>query len=810
MSFSIPFCQEKCPKLSDIFLIKACPNSGLMAFVSQSTIYLGQSSIYGCPIIAKYQQTDEETQKHGPIYWMQWFDRSSIAWGTCSGRIRVGSINHENQSITITSTFNVNMPMNAVFTAFNYIAVCDSNSNIFFFSKDGKHKSTISFKKDTAQFKSVNFISPRYFFGIYGGVPLVAFIDENTIEHHTQFLFNFEQVDNAKLISYCPRTAVLAFAKTDNSVQILIVGISSETFYTITPPGDDEILKLYWSIDGKYLYSIFSNGRVVICIIDLFERVTFLIPDLSDSVNLEFNSQSQQLFVSNLKETKVFYIGRNNHNIMFTPNSLVEHRTNKFVAKIDDSEKSLPSKIFPIQYATSYKNNYAVANAKGFVMINNNKFSDFIPSKIDNMCFMKEFLFVFGLRVEELKQTWYRVQVFSKNFQRLATFEINHHPSHLSSYKHTILASCDTKYTIIKITKEKTPIPFGNRFISIRTTEEKSKIPIIGSAITENEEVLLLYKDLNVVQQPSNDIIARKVRSIWNNDYPQVTVLQKSNSSIIYYKSATILKSNSVFYCDSSKIYSLSSNQALGSITFFNENYISEFLPEFNKNEAAFRNIYLILKDDPNFASIFANSLELIFKHTKENLEPFLELYMKVLQPDEFATVISESIRVIKNKHRQVLLENPKLNWSQIMNRIPNRDAVRILLNVQPNYFSKFAQEAKLQDPTSLVQTIIDYGAVLIGYRFAIIYNLNPFDILSKMDPYKAIRVLKIDRIRYDNAQFNELIEKIRKLFENQQFTLLLYVLDLFSTDQNAILFLEMNYKNLSADFAKLKARLNE
>lgn len=806
MSFTLPYSIETCYHMEGVFQIRPCNKSGLVAFLSQYKLYICDSGKINCPLITKYELTEKQIQAYGPLYWVQWFDTQSLAFGTCYGIIFIAEIISEQNIITISGTYDINAPITSVFAAYNHLAICQNNSKIIFITKSGRVSSEIDFNREGSRFSSVEYIYPKYFSGIYGGVPVVAFIDQNTIENKSQFLFNFENITNAKLCAYCPSKSALAYSLDDNSVKITIVGMTTETTANITPPSDDHVNKLYWSKDGRCLFIFFSTGKVVLFLANVSERIIYMMPELENAVEIGFDSQTQQLFISDLKSVTCIHLAENNHSLLYSPGFLFDLRAKKTIGKIG-GESSLPNELYPIMYAIRHQNNYAAANKNGIVIKFDDLISNFIPYKMKNMGFCGQYLFVFGQSVKRDDITWFSCNVFDKSFKSVAYFEIKHTPTHISAYGSTLLVSCHNNYTYIDITNETSPIPLGKKFIKLETIKNEIPISIIGSAIGEGRRAFILYQDRSVISFPSNELVAKDVRCIWNSDCPELTVAQKYDSSILFYQNVSFTLSNTAYFNDIMNIYSLSPNQIVGAINSFSQNYISAFIAEFRTDNEKSKSIYDLLKRYDNIPQIYSSAIQIIFNRKESKVEELFSCIAKILTPEELAETISNAFRSLKFEQRQTIFAQKCLKWEQILNNLQANDATRLIMNVHPKNLYEFLKGIKFNDGNSILKYLLKISTLIPIFIFCDVYRINFGDIVDDIDGYMAARSIRIDKNRLDNPHFVEFMDKIKVFVMQHGNYRLLYAI-LLSTNDVLSQQIEIDHPEDKEELDKIKNQI--
>ena len=781
MSFSIPFEHYEIETQEKIFSIKSAQKSTLIAFLSQETIFIRDSSKFGCPIVSQFTRSEESQHEFGPNYWVQWIDKSIISWGTCSGAAFFSKLDENNQ-FQEPLVVNLEMAITTTFSAYGYLAICQNNSIVQFISQDGKKISTLNFDKGISRFKSVRFIHPCYFSAVLAGSPVVAFLKKASIEEKTPFLFCFEKETNAIMSAYNPKRSYIAVQMDDHSVDAYVAGVADSQHSLILPKSDYEVVKMEW-ISNNALFIIYSNGKCMMYDADCGNTYFVDVPQLNGAIDIEFDPFHQQIFYSNMEKTGAVLLTQLSKNIIFTPISVYNILSGQIVASI---KTNLPKEIFPIRLATYFQNTYALANTNGFVIVSNGSVFDFVQIQVKNIAVIDGFLFVFHQKDQEV----FYVTVYSINDSKEITkFEIQNIPINVSSFDKTIIASSSTKYTIIMIKEllpdDESEIKLNEQY-SIKMETFTSTQKLLNVTFAGNDSIVLHNQDGTCVQMPESRLCSRTARNIFSSDFHGICVIHQYSDTILVFRDKYFSFENTALLIDDFNLYYGLKQQALGKISLSSKMYVPYLFTQLSSDTSVYDYFYQFFKNSEKIVPIFTQGLKLSF--VSGNLNEVAALY-RTMDDSTLASVAINAVKCVKMKDKNVLLLLKEIPWERIIPKLNSKDIAFILMVVDPSKLIEWIKTlGPLPNPDQIIQVLSVYGAFvpsmivsdLCNVQF--IPNFNNPDVQLK----NLLRGLKIDKKRWHPDIFNKCLLRILDESKQENNIPILYAALVVSNDPSA------------------------
>ncbi|EAY22025.1 hypothetical protein TVAG_456600 [Trichomonas vaginalis G3] len=793
MPHFIPYSLGKMTSYSSIFLIKSNPVNSYIAFVAQEILYICDSSKYECPEIARYARSEDSLRAYGPNYWFQWLDKTTFVWGSCNGAVFVSNFD-DNMKIEEPKVHDLNMPITATFSAFGYLAICQSNSTILFYDRDIKQISSLDFEKGIARFKCVKFIYPRTLTAIFSGSPFVAFLDENAILHKSPFLFKFEDEKHAVLTSFCAYKNILAYSVENNSVFVKQLNDPSSKAVKVLEPTPVRVVKLEWSRNGSTLFIMLSNSTIMLYISNTGNVCTVRCKEIEGIMDAEFDSLYQQIFYTKFDGTGVIYIGETNNTVLFTPDQVFSLYQQKTLATIQE----LPKEIFPIRFGITLLDQYfVIANSNGFIFINNktNTISKFNAIPVKNIGFIGRYIVVFTQRHDD----WYEASVFDFNCEQVTDFQINHIPLYISTRKDYMIVGCQEFATDIKITDSETPIKLGDRYLSL----EKHQIPPnTTNCLLTGENQVVITNNKKESSFLTGQPIKQGVRYCWNNSCPDITIIQRSKNFIMIYKGKCFKFPGALFYNDCARTFFLPSIWDLGKLQPIFRYFTSYFMIEMSHDPTIFRQFADFYRGMLCLPDVFSHTILLSF--VKENVSEICAKILDVLTDKEISDVILATWRKLKLTDKFEFAKNRVIPWRRAFKEYTAPTKRDIVVAVHPNDLKHFLEDiSPIENVQDLISEIIDLGALIPAYFVAAQEKIELL-IKSEIDTAKIARFIGIDKSRYSPEDFNTCLDELEKIAAKSQNIKLLYAVCI-NKDRSKAEEIEKSHPELHEDFQKAK-----
>lgn len=776
---------------SSIFSIKTNPVSMYIALLSQEELIICDSSQYGCKEITRYSRTNELQLKYGPNYWVQWIDKTCIAWGTCSGIVFISNLTEN--GLEEPKIYNLDIPITTTFSAYGYLAICQSNSTIQFFDREGKQISELNLEKGVTKFKSPKFTYSRNFSAVLGGSPFVAFLDESAILHKSPFLYRFEDENHATMSSFMPQRNGLAFALDNNSVYVMILNKLDKSRIKITDPRPQKIVKLEWSKNSYNLYIIYADGLFTVFYPDVATTCSVMIPELAGAIDIDIDPFSQQIFYTTFDRTGVIYIAESNRNVFFTPENVYSFITKKYLT----NSSNIPSELFPIRFATTLdQNTFVAANSGGFCLIKSDEsISNFVKTTVKNISFIDKYLVVFSERHDD----WYTASVYNLDLEIVTTFEINHIPLTISVYDNTMIVGCQTHMTKVTITTENSPIPLDDKFITLEKTEV-AKTP--RNILTFGENIIMHYTDRNC-SYLSGLPLAKNIRYCWTTRDPDVAVLQSTDKVYLLFRGILFNFNGVVLFNDNARLYYLANTMNFQSVQLIERLYTPYFIVHFYNEPSIYEYFYKLYAGTKTLIDVFSNVL--LLSIVKECHQEVVINCVNILPDIELANVIIQAFYAMRMPDKLNFMKFKIIPWRRVFKYMPASEQAKLITNVDPNDLQNFVEDiSPLNNYDDVVKGVLAYSALVPAYFVIRNGDKDLAKYIQNLSATVTSWGLYYDKTRYPEQQFNEIINDLEKAGEKVKNYALLFGIYLAMNDPRAAE-IEANHPELKEDIEQAR-----
>ena len=720
--FSLPFEEGKLQSEEKIIQIKSSPYSSHVCYLSENSIFITDTKIYGNPILSDQKRNCESISKYGENSWAQWLDFGKLAYGTHYGLVCFVEIGEKGE-IKGKKEHHFDFNISSATSYFGILLLANDNAEVVFVSESFEILRTlpIAATKGKLDNKVISYLS--YEKGILTGLidrtPFVYYIKKEDIQHEENpLLYYIEKESSAINLAFNPFRNLYAFSLSTNEIYLMTAGSKSPTYYkidikdkksdaTVENSGsfDSEVVYLKF-ISKDVLFAIYQNGLVVSHNIISSQTLTMKLQEqLQNSICWEVDYYNQQLFFSDYQKLGCFYLAKQTTSWVYTPLRIYDPINNKTLASIGDE---LPKELYPIRTISSHLGMIAcLSNLSGFSLLTMDGGTPYIKQKVNNSCFLDKYLLVFSHELPdkaEEKETkndeLYNVTIYNTDkVKEIITLQIHICPANLQSYKNKLIISSPTTktYLVFEITndngenkseKEKErenrirraerrrnkqnqqPVLDSMNYIQlnknnwIKIEQYSAAFSILNVCPLNDKDILLHYQDKTTYVSPENLCAQSHVDSINWIEEPSVVGCHVSKDTILIYNRCTFTFDVCSNFFDEYRIITLNAEQTLGQFKYTSKMYIPHMIVFFALNDSIVQELVGFFEGEEILITLLANCYNIALQ--KGQIDTLLESFTRNLSKKLLSQSFLETCKFLKLNEQQAILKSPKLPWDTI------------------------------------------------------------------------------------------------------------------------------------------------
>lgn len=760
MSFLFPVSNETLENTKEIIAI--LPNIwAQIAFLSRDSISIRDAFTNTVKELNSFTRTPESIKQSGTNSWIQWFNRTTIFYGTSSGTIFMSKVH----SLSSYKELCISKIILSTFICHDNLCLTTSNSQIYFINSKCEINYFVTLFDLPRPIRQCSFYSSSTLSCIVDDKPYFVTIDKNLVESKYLPIPQEIPITNIRTISLSLKRNLLAASNSHGD--IILINVSPKRIPPILAYKEDRnkmvdfVVHMFWAMNDLLLVAIKESGKIIIWFTKAYE-VTF--QELQTAICFGYDHQTQRLYWSDSKNVNFIsfasiishYAVTSSQIInLFTFNNKEYELETKGVVVFADCETFFPIKLF-----ASNKHHFAVASLDK-VSIDGKVTIDIEAIGIS---FLDSFLVIFSIHSSELKyfMNFYQIQTDNEQLfvsQVGMSIPFLFKSTQINVFQNEMVVFYNKQICRIRLRSDPLTQNDNDEIeqlnIELVVTENETKylslsfqsFPLELNGISlANPNTLFLFCQNCVFTLPKGPFLAQNIEYMWScNEGIPYTFMLSNETTMISCFTERVRVVDYPIMTDGYRLFSFKSKiNELGKFEFETQNvggfFLAHLAHSLNSEDDAFSILNQFYRTNlpSDYPFILAEAIVKAFPIEKEMI-----IINNINKKGVSIVAIALAVQKMPKEMRCAMLKHEEIDWQLIIPIFKGNLLYTCLMNITHKKFMQFCDTKnsieQIKEPHEIIKRTINDHNLIRGFLFSmglakvdLFVQLLKDDLLSK------------------------------------------------------------------------------
>jgi hypothetical protein len=682
------------------------PFTHLLACLTPDSVTLRDAAVFQVPAIGSFTRAAESMASRGPNCWVRWLSSTFLSFGTASGTIFISRISRSGE-IHAPIELCIERVVLSTFAIYEHLAVCTSDSHIYFVDSSASLFYVIDVQFDFAHHKitSACFQPSATIACIVDDRPVFLTLDRGTqFEKRLKPLIKPLPIRSVNRMALNPDGSLLVLSRDDGSVVVVNVG-QREAAVIICPatPGNRVSGFIWWANvigvvrESGSLESYFSFGE---------HSSTTVFEPLARAISICWDPNSCRLFFGDSKSLSSVHYARTFGHLSatcFVVNDIIRSAT------IWKSQR----KMFPISLVAHdpFSGKVALATPKSVTVIG--AVAEPIHATVLALGFLKNLLLVF----REGDSREMRLDFYRHDLKFIRSIVFPHPPLALHSIFNVCCVSSDTTFTTLRIVDRPTDVQLGAFYLSVTT--RTMLLPIGGVFPVSEKDVMIFYPTRNMVQslRDENQKIP-DVKACWFLSSPPTLFMNAKGRTTVQMAGMVVAFDFCGQFADGIWCYWSGAKVGFGKHSYHTRSYGGYFIAQSITDESVFGGLIELYRATPKFLDALGNALA--WAVLGNLLDKWIDFLLGEFDPESVAQILGHATAALSSKPE--FFENERWDWDVYLPFLDEATQTAILFAISPGRFAKLKLDGV---PSGFIAAALAKNAFVRAFLYSFAHGLD-------------------------------------------------------------------------------------